>query len=154
MTNKALVTGGSGFIGSFLVRELLRRGFDVFNLDTNEPVNREDYRLWRKISVLDEQMVAEVFEQFEPDYVVHLAAVAIQDSKSLEDFMVNIQGTRNIINAVNKCAKVKKVIYTSTQYVNEPGTYIPKALNDYKPYGYYGQSKLLGEIDVMNLSLS
>lgn len=44
MTEKFLVTGGSGFIGSHLIDEIARRGFELINLDINPPSIQEQTR--------------------------------------------------------------------------------------------------------------
>lgn len=154
MKARVIVTGGSGFIGCFLVKEFIKRNYEVLNIDVKEPVDGVNTELRRHISVTNYSHLKEIFESFNPDFVVHLAAIATQDAESLEDFEVNISGTRNIIRLINEFSYVKKVIYTSTQYVHQPGITIPSNLEEYRPYGLYGKSKLIGEFEIHAQSTS
>ena len=71
---RVLVTGGSGFIGTNLVQDLLRDGVDVINLDVNEPLIKEHAQYWKKADLLDADEVKGVFRNVKPTHVVHLAA--------------------------------------------------------------------------------
>lgn len=149
MSNRCiLVTGGSGFIGIHLVALLLERGHKVINVDVKPPINDLHLENWTNESVLNFNEIEKLFQRHKFTDIIHLAAVALQDAESLDDFEVNLKGTRNIITLCNKYAEISKVIFTSTQYVNLPGLNPPIELSDYVPFGYYGQSKLIGELDV------
>lgn len=143
-----LITGGSGFIGVHLVSELVERGYNVINLDIRPPIDRKNFDLWREIDVNSYEDILKIHTDHKFQGVVHLAAVASQDAKSLNEFQTNIQGTRNIIRLCANHPSIEKVIFTSTQYVNLPGITPPQSLYDYTPYGFYGESKLIGEHDV------
>ena len=149
---KILVTGGSGFIGIHLVSELESRGHSVFNLDLREPVNGKRIDFWIRGSVLDLNLLQNLVVTKGIEYIIHLAALAKQNASSIEEFEVNIEGTRNVISTVNANSCIKRVIYTSTQYVNSPGLAVPESLDKYRPYGFYGASKLIGEFDVRDRS--
>lgn len=90
MKAPVIVTGGSGFIGCFLVKEFIKRNYEVLNIDVKEPVDGVNPELRRHISGTIYSDLKEIFESFNPDFVVHLAAIATQNAKSLEDFEVNI----------------------------------------------------------------
>ncbi|MBD9511386.1 dTDP-glucose 4,6-dehydratase [Ensifer sp. ENS10] len=81
---RVLVTGGAGFIGSAVVRHLvIEKGYDVLNIDKltyagtltslKQVDNNPRYR-FLKVDVCDNRKVAEAFESFKPDRVMHLAA--------------------------------------------------------------------------------
>lgn len=145
---KILITGGSGFIGVHLVAELVERGYNVINVDIRPPKDRKNLDLWREKDVNSYDDILKLHIDHKFHGIVHLAAVASQDANSLNEFQSNIQGTRNIIRLCADHPSIEKVIFTSTQYVNLPGIVPPPSLNDYLPYGYYGESKLIGERDV------
>jgi dTDP-glucose 4,6-dehydratase len=83
MQRKVLVTGGAGFIGSAVCRRLVADGAAVLNLDALTYAgnlqslamidNAPNYR-FAKVDICDRRSVAEAFETFAPDHVIHLAA--------------------------------------------------------------------------------
>jgi dTDP-glucose 4,6-dehydratase len=83
MQRKVLVTGGAGFIGSAVCRRLVAEGVSVLNIDALTYAgnlqslatlgNAQNYR-FAKIDICDRRAVAEAFESFAPEQVIHLAA--------------------------------------------------------------------------------
>jgi nucleoside-diphosphate-sugar epimerase len=144
-SHKVLVTGGSGFIGIHLVELLRQRNYTVLNLDIKKPIDNKNLDLWTNVSLLEKDSLGKYVAKFNPNYIVHLGATTTQDAKSLDDFEVNIKGTQNILDTSSMLTNLKKFVFTSTQYVNSPGYAISEILDELKPYGFYGDSKLLGE---------
>lgn len=115
---KALVVGGSGFIGHRLVRCLLSDGHNVKVLDVKYG------RLRRLVSpnfefflgsMADQQIVRRVMKGV--DVVYHLAlAGSVGSIKSPDDFDINIRGTWNLL-ASAKSLKVRQLIFTSSTAV-------------------------------------
>ena len=113
---KILVTGGSGFIGSALVRHILTRQetFNVLNID-KETYATVDFALesvsscgryqHRKIDIVDQAAVQACFREFQPDIVFHLAAESHVD-RSIEDSMPfiesNILGTHSMLECTRQ----------------------------------------------------
>ncbi len=120
----------------------------MINLDLRPPVNNLYFDNWRQGDVNSYEDLLSLQKEHAFIGIVHLAAVALQNAKSLDQFSTNINGTRNVIQLVKSNPNIKKVIFTSTQYVNLPGLVPPKSLTEYLPFGYYGVSKLIGERDV------
>jgi nucleoside-diphosphate-sugar epimerase len=149
--NKIVVTGGSGFIGTNLVNKLAKDGFVVLNIDNKEPldINHKDY--WQQIDILNYQSLEKAVMLFNPDAIIHLAAITDLNGKSLEYYKVNTEGTSNIIKVASKLSSLRKVVFTSSMYVCQPG-YTPKDYDDYKPHTLYGQSKVEGELLVKNIA--
>ena len=111
---KALVTGGGGFLGSHIARELFRRGSDV------KVVGRRDYP---ELPNGIEQFKADLCDPMSAlmsckgrDVVFHTAAMPSIWGKKEEFYAANVETTSNIIEACQKNG-VKKLIYTSTPSV-------------------------------------
>ena len=148
MTNqpkRVLVTGGSGFIGIHLIDLLLQNDYVVLNIDIQAPIDDKNLHLWREVSISNRDHIQKETVDFDPHYIVHLAATTTQNAKSLLDFEVNISGTKHLLEVADSLDNLKKVIFTSSQYVNSPGHPHSVNSNELRPYGFYGQSKLLGE---------
>jgi nucleoside-diphosphate-sugar epimerase len=141
---RVLVTGGSGFIGTNLVDALLERGDTVLNLDRAKPVKNGHDKYWKSIDILDAKGLEREALEFDPQVVVHLAAVTDLDGTTDDYYNANVEGTRHVIDFCAKLKSLQKVLFTSSMYVCQPG-YIPKNYDDYKPHTLYGQSKVRGE---------
>lgn len=143
---KWLITGGSGFIGTNLIAELLRRGAAVLNFDCQPPLNPDQRALWRKGDLLDAADVAAALAQWQPRYVVHLAARTECDEHTTVElgYRVNTQGTANVLEAIKRTPSVAHAVITSSQYVCGPA-HFPRDMQDYGPHTVYGQSKVITE---------
>lgn len=144
---RILVTGGSGFIGTNLIAELVKEGHEVLNVDKVAPRNTSQSSYWTQVDILDYNKLEKVLREFSPDFIVHLAAVTDLDGKTAEYYKANTEGTNNIIMIAATLPTLRRVLFTSSMYVCQPG-YIPKDYDDYKPHTPYGQSKVDGELIV------
>lgn len=110
---KVAVTGASGHIGANLVRELIDRGYEVVTLVRQSCLALEDLDVLKvKGDVLDRQSLREAFKGV--DQVYHLAAyISIQANEQEKLNSVNIEGTRNVIEAC-RSEGVSTLIYFST----------------------------------------
>ena len=143
LSKKILVTGGSGFIGGNLVKELRRLGHYVVTMDfksSDYPCDISDYNNFNPI---DEKI----------DVIYHLAGQSygrgglIDPHKDLE---WNAQGTLNV-SLFAKERDVRKVIYTSTMAVYGDGDW-SKESDMPNPLSNYGVSKLTGEYYLKHLT--
>lgn len=141
---KILVTGGSGFIGTHLIRELTAAGREVVNLDIQPPRLGEHAGFWTESNILDRERLTEQIRIAAPDAIIHLAAWADVVAKEWSDFASIHEGTENLIYAIKKSPSVRRVINTSTQYTVGPG-YFPESDTDYRPYTTYGKAKAYAE---------
>ena len=127
--NKVLATGGTGYIGSHTVIELIKKGYEVeildnlFNskievLDKIEKITGVKPK-FHKIDMLDAAGVDQVFAAGNFDTVIHFAglkAVGESVEKPLEYYKTNIDGTLNILSSMKK-HDVNKIIFSSSATV-------------------------------------
>ena len=154
MAKKVLITGGGGFIGSALARNLVQKGFEarLFDIDfTSHSLLCEklgDFPNAEKVrgSVLDATAVQNAAKGCV--YVVHLAAilgVRRTEVKRLECLNVNILGTINVLEACVK-EKVEKILLSSSSEVYGEIDGLPVREDAPKhPISVYGVTKLAGE---------
>lgn len=148
---RILITGGSGFIGTNLVQSLIEDGVSVLSLDKKSPQRHDHLPYWKAIDILNYEKLENEIKKFDPEVILHLAAVTDLDGSTLSYYDANIRGTQNIIDIAQQLPSLRKVIYTSSMYVCKPG-YIPKDFDDYKPHTTYGESKVQGELLVKKLT--
>ncbi len=141
---RILVTGGSGFIGTNLVDELMRQGIEVLNLDVKGPQCSDQNKVFKKGSILDYLFLQDFFQSFRPTHVIHLAARTDLAGTCLDDYAENTNGVSNLVRVVSDCPSVQRCIFTSTKLVC-PTDYSPVSDEDYCPDTYYGESKVVGE---------
>ena len=111
---KCLVTGGSGFFGELLCKELLEKGFEVTNFDLNQNTDEDSRVKYIKGDIRNFDIVRNACENME--YVFHnVAQVPLAKDKDLFE-TVNKHGTENILKAALE-AGVKKLVYTSSSAV-------------------------------------
>ena len=148
---RVLVTGGAGFIGSNLVRRLLREGAVITVLDdlftgrlANLPASGFDFV---EGSVCDASLVARLVP--EHDVVFHTAArnIVVSTRNPREDFETNIGGTLNVLMAVkDNPGRVKRLVYTSSTSVYGNPRHLPINEDDHLSLlTPYAVSKLGGE---------
>jgi len=143
---KVFLTGGSGFIGTNLIRSLCARGDDVRNFDLNPPLERSDSAFWERGDIEDLDALTRSMERFAPDWVIHLAArTDCDESTSVEGgYRANTLGSQNVLEAVRHCDSVRRLVVTSSQFVCGPGR-LPDGDEDCFPATVYGQSKVVTE---------
>jgi GlcNAc-P-P-Und epimerase len=150
---RVLVTGGSGFIGTNLTGLLASRGIDFLNVDIVSPKDQSLVKNWVPCDILQYEQLEKTLNTFSPTIVVHLAAETDTDpSKTIDDYRVNTEGTRNLIKAIQNCLTVTRVIFTSTQFVNQ-SVKGPQHDEDFAPFTVYGESKVINEKDIRNSGL-
>jgi len=148
---RALVTGGTGFIGSYLVKKLIREGIDVIVFDymPDKSLLSEvegEYKLIIGDLVSSPEVFSAVLENKVTD-IFHLASVLAEicQEKPFTGLNVNLKGTLNLLDAA-RMGKVKKFVFVSSisvfgKDVEEPvGDDAPK-----NPSTLYGITKLASE---------
>ena len=141
---RVLVTGGSGFIGTNLVRHLRSCGHEVRNLDRAEPVDEGARSLWQRADLLDAQAIARAFADFAPQQLVHLAARTDLDGAHVDDYAANTVGLAHVIAAAAATPSLQRALFASSRLVCRIG-YQPLGPTDWQPSTPYGESKVAGE---------
>lgn len=118
------VTGGTGLVGSWLVRRLVESGADVVCLVRDWVPQSEMVRssLIEQVKVVrgdirDREMLERVLGEYEIDTVIHLAAqtiVTIANRNPVSTFETNIAGTWNLLEACRRSPKVKQIVIASS----------------------------------------
>lgn len=139
---RILITGGSGFIGTNLVESLLRQGnCELLSLDIAEPKIAMHRHIWKKVDIREKQSLGVAINNFNPNYVIHLAARTDLNGGSLSDYDANMLGVSNLLDVLEQQPNIQQAVFASSMYVCEPG-YIPKDFEDYAPHTLYGESKV------------
>jgi len=139
---KILITGGSGFIGTNLINHLLnKKQHIILSVDINQPKIESHRSIWKQVDICNSDLVKETIQEFQPDYVIHLAARTDLRGKELEDYDANMDGVSNLLSALEQVSNLKRAIFASSMYVCEPG-YMPQNFEDYAPHTLYGESKV------------
>jgi UDP-glucose 4-epimerase len=146
---RLLVTGGAGFVGSNLVKRLMREGARVTVLDDLFTGRRENLPAdgfeFVHGSVCDPAMVEHLVAQNE--IVFHLAArnIVVSTRDPRQDFETNIGGTLNVLLAA-RATGTRRVVYTSSTSVYGNPRYLPINEDDHLSLlSPYAVSKLAGE---------
>jgi len=144
-----LISGGAGFIGSHLVRQLLDRKHTIVVLDnltagSLDHIADLNIVLWKQ-DICNPDIVQQiVFEKF--DVIVHLAAQTMVDSSIKDpifDASENIMGTLNVLEAARKCGA--RVIFASTAaaYGDVEENALPVLeSHELSPQSFYGLTKV------------
>ena len=146
---KALVTGGAGFIGSHLVDELTKQGYEVIVLDDESADSEQFYKnpkaRYAKVDISNYQLSNTFYAGV--DYVFHLAAeskIGPAIENPIRATQKNVVGTCTVLQCARQWG-VKKVIYSSTSaaYGDNPTPNIESQPDDcLNPYSV---TKVAGE---------
>ncbi|VVB59305.1 L-arabinose 1-dehydrogenase (NAD(P)(+)) [uncultured archaeon] len=162
---RILITGGTGFLGKRLAKEAQRRGAQVAVLSHNvDDEERKRGNLGARLSddefrqlgikviegdILNREQLKNAFAGY--DVVYHLAAELDESSPDL--WQVNVEGTRNVVNAC-KASGVKRLIFASAIGVlGESGTPLDENA-PYAPETKYEKSKAAAEKLVVSSDVS
>lgn len=150
---KILITGASGFVGSHLVEEALRRDLDVY-AGVRKSSSREylkDERInFVELNFEDKDQMAMLIKRKQFDYVIHNAGV-VAAPKLADYWRVNFEYTKNFADAIVASGEVPQKF----TYISSAASYGPassKDLSDFlkeedtpKPINAYGRAKLASE---------
>lgn len=146
-----LVTGGLGFIGNELVRQLKSLGKEVAILDNKNRVaphinDIQDVPLV-ETDLTDQERVSELFREIRPEVVFHMAAIHYIpecNENPERTLRVNVEGTECILRA-SSVSGVQKILFASSGAVYADSASSLSESSSIGPVDIYGWSKLFGE---------
>ena len=150
---KILTTGASGFIGSFIVEEALRQGFEtwaVVRKSSSRSFLQDERIHFIELNLSSEEQLKEQLKEHQFDYVVHAAGVTKCLHK--EDFFrINTEGTKNLVRALIALQMpLKRFVYISSLSImgaireEQPYQEIRES-DKAQPNTAYGKSKIEAE---------
>jgi len=149
-----LVTGGTGFIGSNLVRELIRRGYNVrsFQRASSNDITLRGVEVEHVIGdIIDRDSLASAMRGC--DTVFHTAAlVTFWKRKRKEQFEVNVSGTKNIVDTCLETG-IEKLVHTSSVaalgYRTDRGLIDESTAYNWGALYSYRYTKHLAELEIL-----
>jgi len=141
---KVLVIGGGGQLGSKII-EKAKDNFDVYATYMTREPSLDPSRIY-KVDKTDRGGIIHFFRKLKPNIVIDTAALHSVDyceTHKQEAWAVNVEGTKNVVEA---CSKNRaKMVFVSTDYVFDgtKGNYMEE--EPVKPINYYGLTKLEAE---------
>ena len=150
---KILITGASGFIGSFIVEEALRRGFETWAAVRKS--SSRDYLQDERIHFIEldfssQEMLETQLKGHAFDYIVH-AAGATKCLHKKDFFRINTEGTKNLVNSlITLQMPVRRFVFISSLSImgaiheQQPYQEIRES-DEANPNTAYGKSKLAAE---------
>jgi len=158
-----IITGGCGFLGTWIVKQLLDEGHGVSVFDLQRVTKRWEMVLspaeiervaYRAVKIEETQDVLAAVSEIQPDGIIHLAGLQVPTCRDnpVLGAKVNVIGTLNIFEAakaMKKAGKNLRVVYASSAAVFGPDAEYPEgAVGDdaaLKPTNHYGAYKLCNE---------
>ncbi|HWB01077.1 MAG TPA: NAD-dependent epimerase/dehydratase family protein [Pirellulales bacterium] len=163
---RSFITGITGFAGAFLAEHLLALGHEVagcsrrgeWSPDVPPAVRAVPVARW-EIGGGDDRAVAEALFRFAPDWVFHLAAIAVPEDCGIDQptphaFAVNVLGTANLLNLVANLPARPRVLLASTSHVYAPvtaETFVVAEDDPTRPSSAYGVTKLAAEMVALGM---
>lgn len=141
-----LITGGAGFFGSILKKQLIEQGNQVISIDLQPDKYENANFIAYQGNICDESIMTKIFSQYKFDAVFHCAALLAHVKKDLKKLWAsNVEGTRNLLKFCED-HQVPKIIFISSNCLwgkNFNSLVTENETPD--PIEIYGKSKLEGE---------
>ena len=141
-----LITGGAGFYGTILKKELLNDGAFCVSIDLESDDYKHENFVAIKGDIRDTKLLEEICEKYKFDAIFHCAALLAHEVKNKDDLWTsNVDGTKNIVefSIKNEC---KKIMFISSNCLwGENFDYPVTEEQEPNPIEVYGKTKLEGE---------
>lgn len=147
---RAIVTGGAGFVGSHLCRALREQDTEVLAIDDCSTGKQSLVPSGVSVEQVDirKSAIPEIIERFDPTVLFHLAAihyVPYCNDNPEETFEVNTMGTRRIVEAARSAGGLERFVFASSAAVYPPREGPNSETASVGPMDIYGRTKLAGE---------
>lgn len=145
--SRALVTGASGFVGAYLIQNLLTHGYEVI-AGVHGPEDRMPPGCRRvELDVTDRQTLGKAIAGTQPDEVYHLAGLSRPASGAVEEFHgVNFGGALNLLESVREHAPEAGVLLVGSAYAYGKVDHPIAETQPLEPVNHYGVSKAAAEM--------
>ncbi|MEJ7555336.1 MAG: NAD-dependent epimerase/dehydratase family protein, partial [Aquificaceae bacterium] len=115
---RVLITGATGFVGRYIVKELLREGYTVGSIVRDvsklEKLFGDAVKPY-KADLEDKKALKEVFEDFKPDYLIHLVGILVEDKRKKQTFMrVHYLYSKVLYEVAKDYGRLKRVLHMSS----------------------------------------
>lgn len=120
---KVIITGGLGFIFSYVTEYLVKKGYSVVVIDNlsmgSHPEIIDGSFTFHKMNVHHKEVIDTIINE-DPEYIIHAAAYSDVDGsiKNARDIIkANTDANLNVFEAARQCSSLKKLVYVSTDEV-------------------------------------
>lgn len=151
MSQNVLVTGGAGYIGSHLCKELASQGYTPIAYDSLIGGHRWAVKWGPFVQgcILDTQLLTATLKQYEPIAVFHLASLSNprnSEEEALSYYKNNLIGTYSVLEAISSC-KVPYFLFSSSAsvYEKKESPFLSEK-DSLLPLHPYGRTKLAAEL--------
>ena len=141
---KFLITGAAGLVGSQIVRDLTKQKHHVYSC-YNDSIPQDG--IPTKLDLTNQNDIKNILNEIQPDIVIHLGAMTNVDLCETKQNLAMIINAKATGALANESAKQKAFfIHVSTDYIFDGKTGMKKENDLPDPIGFYGKSKLEGEV--------
>ena len=151
-----LITGGAGFIGSYIIKKLIEDDYENIIVYDQCPRIEKIKNLINKVNVIrgditDFHTIFDIIKKFEVSSIIHLASLLIIESQErpLQAIKINCEGFINLLEAA-RILDIESIVWASSRDVYGPSSFYSKQpVNEEdppKPVNVYGICKLFDEM--------
>ena len=146
---KVLITGANGFLGFYLVKQLLEKGYDVIATGKGEsrlPFKDHKNFIYTSMDFTDPFEVHDVFEMHQPEAVIHAGAMSKPDdceTNQWQAYLTNVEGTITLL--LNAEEQKSFFVFLSTDFVFDGNRGMYSENDEPDPVSFYGKTKMEAE---------
>lgn len=147
---KLLVTGSAGLVGTQVIKDLIEQNHEVYSCYHD---SKPEYGTLVKLDLVNQNDIHDTINEIKPECIIHLAALTDVEQCELQpDLAMKINADATNILARQAARQNAFFLYVSTDYVFDGKQGMKKESDIPNPLGYYGKSKLAGELALNNLA--